>query len=151
MKENIKGFRSGLFFMSAVANAIAMVIVFNTVYMNVKERMYEIGVLRAIGASKGQIFWMFLLESTAMGLIGSAIALAVGIGLAEFFSNLIATTFYTERVRIVFGTEAVGLGVLAGVLTTMVGGLIPSIIAGRTDILRALRHSMRSAIYKRLH
>ena len=151
IRESIEGFRSGLFFMSAVANAVAMIIVFNTVYMNVKERMHEIGVLRSIGASKRQVFWMFLLESTLLGLLGAAIGLAAGIGIAEFFSSLIATVFYTERVEIVLGTEMMTLGVLSGVLTTVIGGLIPSIMAGRTDILRALRPSMRSTGHKRLH
>ncbi|UCD72679.1 MAG: ABC transporter permease [Candidatus Bathyarchaeota archaeon] len=151
MEQNIAGFRNGLFFMSAVANAVAMVIVFNTVYMNVKERMYEIGVLRSIGASKRQVFWMFLLESGLMGLLGSAIGLVGGIGLAEFFSSLLAATFRTEEVQIIIGPEIVAVGLLAGVLTTVVGGLIPSIIAGRTGILQALRPSMRSTGHKRLH
>jgi putative ABC transport system permease protein len=151
MRQNIAGFRNGLFFMSAVANAVAMVIVFNTVYMNVKERMYEIGVLRSIGASKRQVFWIFLLESGLMGLLGSAVGIAGGIGLADFFSSLLATTFRTEEVQIVVGSEIVGIGLLAGVLTTLVGGLIPSIIAGRTGILQALRPSMRSTSHRRLH
>jgi ABC-type antimicrobial peptide transport system permease subunit len=47
--------------------------------------------------------------------------------------------------------EIAGTGIFAGIITTIVGGIIPSIIAGRTDILRALKPYMGSSAQKRLH
>ncbi len=151
MKEALEGFRNGLIIMSALTSAVALVIVFNTVYMNVKERMYEIGVIRSIGASKTQVFRIFLLESMLLGVIGTAVGLLAGFGLAGYFSGMFGFPSSSEDVLVIYNAETLMLGVATGLLTTLIGGLIPSIMAGRTEILQALRPSMRVTTHRRLH
>ena len=151
MRSSLEGFRSGLSVMSALTSAVALVIVFNTVYMNVKERMYEIGVIRSIGASKTQVFWMFILESMLLGVIGTTVGLAGGFLLAEIFSGTLLPSSSSQKILLIYEPGTIALGILTGVLTTLVGGLIPSILAGRTEILKALRPSMRMTTHRRLH
>jgi len=151
MRSSLEGFRSGLFVMSALTSAVALVIVFNTVYMNVKERMYEIGVIRSIGASKTQVFWMFILESMFLGVIGTTVGLAGGFLLAKIFSGTLLPSSSSPEILLIYEPGTITLGILTGVLTTLVGGLIPSILAGRTEILKALRPSMRTTTHRRLH
>jgi len=150
MQNALEGFRSGLFIMTALTSVVALVIVFNTVYMNVKERLYEIGVIRSIGASKIQVFKMFILESILLGIIGTVIGLLGGLVLAEYFSGTIG--FHSsQEASIVYKPETIALGITTGILTTLIGGLIPSIMAARTEILQALRPSMRAKEHRRLH
>ena len=149
MQNALQGFRSGLLIMSAVSSVVALVIVFNTVYMNVKERMYEIGVIRSIGASKTQVFRMFLFESTLLGIAGTATGLIGGLLLAGYFSKTLGLPS-SQGILIVYKPETIALGIATGLLTTLIGGLIPSIMAGRTEILQALRPSMRMSDNRRL-
>lgn len=151
MRDALEGFRSGLFIMSALTSVVALVIVFNTVYMNVKERMYEIGVIRSIGASKTQVFRIFLFESMLLGVIGTIIGLTVGFVLAGQLSGTFGFPSSSEEVLMIYKPETVILGVATGLLTTLIGGLIPSIMAGRIEILQALRPSIRATTYRRLH
>ncbi len=58
--------------------AIAGLSIANTMLMNVNERLREIGILKAIGASNSQIMMMFLFESLFITMIGSTIGLVVG-------------------------------------------------------------------------
>ncbi|UCD72598.1 MAG: ABC transporter permease [Candidatus Bathyarchaeota archaeon] len=151
MRDALEGFRSGLFIMSALTSVVALVIVFNTVYMNVKERIYEIGVIRSIGASKIQVFRIFLFESVLLGVIGTIIGLTIGFMLAGQLSGMFGFPSSSEEVRMIYKPGTVILGVATGLFTTLIGGLIPSIMAGRTEILQALRPSMRATTHRRLH
>ena len=58
--------------------------VINTLLMNVFERQREIGALRALGMTGGQVLRLILSESMAMGLLGGALGLGLGIWLAQF-------------------------------------------------------------------
>src|SRR5688572_27040177 len=68
---------------SAFALFIGMFIIYNSFSIAVTERRSEIGVLRAIGATRGQIRWLFLGESAAIGVIGSIVGLGVGVLMAR--------------------------------------------------------------------
>ena len=63
---------------SLFALFIGMFIIYNTFAIAVTERRSEIGVLRALGATRGQIRWLFLGESAVTGIIGSLLGVVVG-------------------------------------------------------------------------
>ncbi len=67
---------------SAFALFIGMFIVYNSFATAVTQRRSEIGVLRALGATRGQIRWLFLGESALMGLVGSVVGCAFGVVIA---------------------------------------------------------------------
>ena len=144
------GLQSGLQIMSVMALCVAIVIVLNTMYMNIGERTHEIGILRSQGASTGQVFWIFFSESLILGLIGVAIGLVLGLFVTDVFRYLTSKIFQPFSPGIDFkfvlpsttGQHLI-LGAVAGLLTVMIGGLFPSLSACRTDIINALRPSMR--------
>src|SRR5438874_818607 len=68
---------------SVFALFIGMFIIYNSFATSVTQRRSEIGILRALGATRGQIRWLFLGESALMGLIGSIIGSAGGVLIAN--------------------------------------------------------------------
>jgi ABC-type antimicrobial peptide transport system permease subunit len=138
--------------MSVMALCVAIVIVLNTMYMNVGERTHEIGILRSQGASTRQVFWIFFSESLTLGIIGVLIGLFAGMMVTDIFRYFTARVFQPSSPEFsikfnLFSTQPqhLVLGASAGMLTVIIGGLFPSLTAGRTDIINALRPSMRKA------
>ncbi len=144
------GLQSGLQIMSVMALCVAIVIVLNTMYMNIGERTHEIGILRSQGASTGQVFWIFFSESLILGIIGVAIGLVLGLFITDIFRYFTSRIFQPFAPGIVFKfsfpattVQHLILGAAAGLLTVMIGGLFPALSACRTSIIGALRPSMR--------
>jgi putative ABC transport system permease protein len=109
----------------------------NTMAMSVAERTREIGIKRAIGASRWRIRREIVLESAAIGLIAGLIGLAIGAAMTILFNDLgrpsgnvlFELTVGTAATAIIFST---GLGALAG--------FIPAWHASRLDPVTALRY-----------
>ena len=144
------GLKSGLQIMSVMALCVAIVIVLNTMYMNIGERTHEIGILRSQGASTGQVFWIFFSESLILGIIGVAIGLVSGLFVTDIFRYFTTRIFQPFSPGVAFHfalpsttVQHLILGVAAGLLTVTIGGIIPSLSACRTDVINALRPSMR--------
>lgn len=145
-ESNLAGWRQGLDIMSTVALFVCLGLVVNTMYMNVGERTYEIGVLRALGARRRKIFWMFFCEALVLGLVGVSVGLGVGVAMARglyYFISLPLAGLEAKMGTLVLKPEFFILGAAAGLIATMAGGLIPSISAARTGIMKALKPGMR--------
>jgi putative ABC transport system permease protein len=144
------GLQSGLQIMSVMALCVAIVIVLNTMYMNIGERTHEIGILRSQGASTGQVFWIFFSESLILGVVGVAIGVVCGLFITDVFRYFTTRIFEPFSPGITFQlsfppttVQHLMLGAGAGLLTVMIGGLFPSLSACNTTIISALRPSMR--------
>jgi putative ABC transport system permease protein len=109
----------------------------NTMAMSVAERTREIGIKRAIGASRWRIRREIVLESAAIGLIAGAIGLAIGAVMTTLFNDmgrssgnvLFDLTLGTALTAVAFAT---GLGAIAG--------FVPAWGASRMDPVAALRY-----------
>jgi ABC-type lipoprotein release transport system permease subunit len=156
VKENIlatmgqaaTGFQSGLQIMSILTVSVAVVIILNTIYLNVSERTYEIGILRSIGSSKQQIFWLFFSESMTLGIIGVAIGLLLSLPFAYGFTALssqLSNTLMPPAQTLTFKPWHLIIGTAAGLIATAIGGLFPSVFASRIDVIKALRPAIRKA------
>jgi ABC-type antimicrobial peptide transport system permease subunit len=150
MESATVGLKSGLEIMSVMALCVAIVIVLNTMYMNVGERVYEIGILRSQGTSTGQIFWIFFSESLILGVIGVILGLITGMLSTEVFRYLTSRVFQPISGSFSFSfsfssipTQHLIVGASTGMLTVVIGGLFPSLKACKTNIINALRPSMR--------
>ena len=152
IEKATSGLKSGLQIMSVMALCVAIVIVLNTMYMNVGERTHEIGILRSQGASTRQVFWIFFSESLTLGIIGVIIGLFTGMMSTNVFRYLTQRVFQpftpgfeTNFVLFSADPQHLVLGASAGILTVIIGGVFPSLSACKTDIINALRPSMRKA------
>jgi putative ABC transport system permease protein len=99
---------------------------------NVSERTREIGIRRAIGATKGDILVQFIIETVLICLTGGILGILLGVGMAKLITLYAKweTGFSFNSVVIAFGTSA-SVGLLFG--------LFPARRAAQLDPVQALR------------
>lgn len=107
--------------------------IFTIMSIAVNERIKEIGLLRALGASKRQITLMFLFEAAVLSGIGGIAGMVVGIGLAWLIHLLI------PAMPVSISWDYVMLAETIAVLTGMIAGLVPARRAARLTPVDALR------------
>jgi putative ABC transport system permease protein len=124
---------NGLFLgLGAVALLVGAVGVANIMIISVLERRSEIGLRRALGATRGQIRTQFLSEAVLLALGGGAIGVGIG---------ALATTIYAQAKgwSTVVPTEAWAGGIGAAILIGALAGLLPALRAARLAPTEALR------------
>jgi putative ABC transport system permease protein len=132
-RAQAKGALSGLFLgLGAVSLIVGAVGVANIMIISVLERRSEIGLRRALGATRAQIRGQFLTEAILLGLAGGAIGIA---------SGSIATAIYasTKGWAIIIPPLAWGGGIGAAIAIGALAGLLPAIRAARLSPTDALR------------
>ncbi|UCC33905.1 MAG: ABC transporter permease, partial [Candidatus Bathyarchaeota archaeon] len=147
IQTQLAGFQLGLNMMTAVALLVCGFLVFNTMFMAVKERTYEIGVLRAVGTSRRHVFYVFIAESLLLGVIGTVVGILAGLALSTLFAFMIGQLFgELQGYRIASLTltqDSVIIGFIGGLLAVVSGAAYPALSASRVNILQALRPEMR--------
>src|SRR4029079_16782274 len=130
---------------SLFALFIGMFIIYNAFANAVTQRRSEIGILRALGATRGQIRLLFLGESAITGLIGSLAGLVFGVLIARGIAPSIGTLISdADGVAQHAGDVATSPGVLAlalgiGIVTSIIAAAIPARAAARVDPVQALQ------------
>lgn len=130
---------------SLFALVVGMFIIFNSFQIAVTHRRAEIGVLRALGATEGQVRRVFLMESLIAGLAGSALGAAGGAVLAMAIARYMGAI--TEQVAgVAQRVDEISLdplfiaGAIAlGVVTSVIAAWIPARAASRVDPVQALQ------------
>ena len=107
-------------------------------YISVLERTKEIGILRAIGASKKDISRVFNAETLIVGLISGLLGIGVTIILTIPINSLIYALTGVKVVTAVPTLAGIVL-VIISVVLTIIAGLIPSRMASKKDPVVALR------------
>ena len=108
-------------------------------YISVLERTKEIGILRAIGASKKNISTIFNAETTIVGFLSGLIGVTTSFLLLFPINKVIHTLTENERINAVISLRAMIVLVILSTILTLIGGLIPSKKAAKQDPVLALR------------
>ena len=108
-------------------------------YISVLERTKEIGVLRAIGASKKNISSIFNAETFIVGLFAGLLGIAITIVLNIPINSIIHSLTGNTAINSVLPTNSAIILVILSVVLTLIGGLIPSKQAAKKDPVLALR------------
>jgi putative ABC transport system permease protein len=127
-----------------VALVVAGLGILNTQLMSVLERIREIGIYKALGASDGDVRLLFLAEAALVGLLGGGGGLLLGRFVSWIMGivvNSIARGYDIDEPVMVFDFpfRLMGGAVLFALLVSVVGGFYPANKAARTDPIRALR------------
>jgi putative ABC transport system permease protein len=109
----------------------------NIMFSTVKERTFEIGLQKALGATKGFILFQFLMESVMLCLMGGIIGLGLNFGLTALMQAII-NSMEVDFVMVVTW-ESVVTGVALSVMIGLVSGYIPSSIAAKMDPVESMR------------
>ncbi len=118
--------------LAGITLAIGLFGVVNTMMTSVHERIMDIGVMRAVGASRGQIVRLFIYESVAVGLLGGAVGYLLGTLLAYIIAPLIF-----DGTRVVFVGWYFPLALGISVAVSAVAAIYPAYRATRIRIAEA--------------
>jgi putative ABC transport system permease protein len=119
---------------AGVSLAVGGIGIMNIMLVSVTERTREIGLRLALGARQGDILRQFLFEATGLAVIGGAVGVLIGVGVAFGVSNAAGWPLLIEPQSVV----------LAVVFSGIVGvffGWYPALRASRLDPIEALRHT----------
>ena len=131
-QADAKSALNGLFLgLGAVALLVGAVGVANIMIISVLERRSEIGLRRALGATRGHIRTQFLSEAVLLGLLGGAVGVALGAASTAVYAH-------TKHWATVIPTEAWAGGIAASLIIGAVAGLIPALRAARLSPTQAL-------------
>jgi putative ABC transport system permease protein len=127
-----KGALNSLFLgLGAVSLLVGAVGVGNVMLIGVLERRSEIGLRRALGATKGHIRIQFLAEAVLLSLLGGAAGVTAGIAATAIYAR-------TQHWATVIPTEAWAGGLAAAILIGAIAGLLPALRAARMSPTQAL-------------
>lgn len=123
----------------AISLVVSSIMIGVITYISVLERKKEIGILRAIGASKGNISQVFNAETFIIGFCAGAMGIIISLLLLIPGNALIHYLAGTDAVNAVLPVRLAVILILLSVVLTLIGGLIPSRKAAKSDPVTALR------------
>jgi putative ABC transport system permease protein len=127
-------------FLMAIAGVsllVAGISILNIMLMSTIERTKEIGIMRAIGASRATVLKIFLLEALILGMLGSFVGSILSIAAGYGINYLIL-----RETRFMFQFATLGyvlLGFSIGIATSVLSGLYPAWRASKLEPIEALR------------
>jgi putative ABC transport system permease protein len=139
-----RAFRSGVRFCGFLALFLGLYIIFNTMSMSLVERVRSIGLLRAMGLSRGRLAGIFLLEGLALAALGAGASLWLAKQLVSILESAGITTL--GRGKPLEITEIpwneISAVLITGVVFCLLGVLYPFVRASRLSVIDALRRGV---------
>lgn len=149
-------FQLNLTAMSLLALLVGMFLIYNTMTFAVIQRRPLLGRLRALGVSRGQLFRLVLSEALLLGLVGTAIGLALGIwighGLLDLVTRTIDDLYYSLTIRdFHLAPESLFKGIGLGITASLISAFLPAREAAASPPAAVLQRSdLEHTVRKRL-
>ena len=135
---------------AAISLLVGGIGIMNIMLASVTERIREIGIRRALGATRKHIVAQFLVETGSLTMVGGLMGILLGVGVSigldralPWFLNLEVVRQYFET-TVIFETQlttwSIVLSFLVAAIVGLVFGIYPAIVASRQDPIEALRH-----------
>jgi putative ABC transport system permease protein len=123
---------------SMTALVAGVFVILNTVHMNLGERRRQLAILRALGATRGQVTRLILRETLLLGLAGTVLGLGVGFGLAFVLTRGMEQLMGTALPEVRWTPAAIVLAAIVGPGTALAASWLPARRAGRRQVLEDL-------------
>jgi putative ABC transport system permease protein len=143
VEQMLAGFQLNLTALSMVSLLVGVFLIYNTITASVMRRRSEIGILRALGASRQRIRSMFLAEAALYGAIGGIIGCAGGVLLANLLVRVVSKT--VTNLYVLLSIEHFSFSVwqipcvfVLGMVAALLGAFIPANAGANLPPLRAL-------------
>lgn len=143
LNETLSRLTGYLGLVALIALLLGGIGVASAVVVFIRQRLETIAVLRCLGATGGRVLAIYGLEAAAMGLAGSLLGAAAGVGLQRLLPGLLAGLLPVD-VELVVSWPAVILGVAMGLWVALVFALLPLLGVRRVPPLAALRRPFES-------
>lgn len=138
--EEVLGFvETFLLVFAAIALFVGAFIIANTFAMSVRERLRELALLRALGASPGQVFTSVLVQALVVGLVGGGFGVLAGAGLVRVIRWGLALAGFEFSGRVPLGTSQVVAAVALGAVVSVLAAVLPARRAAAIPPVQAMR------------
>ncbi|MGH2715677.1 MAG: ABC transporter permease, partial [Thermoleophilaceae bacterium] len=139
IKDDLSFFRIVLLVFGGVALLVGSFLIFNTFSITVAQRIRELGMLRTLGATRGQILRGMILEAAIIGALGSVLGVLAGIGFAGAL-NAMFKSFGIDlpNTGTVIASRTIVLALVVGMVVTLAAALSPALRATRVSPMAAL-------------
>ena len=139
LRVSTADFRSTTALIAAVALFVGAFLIFNTLSMTVTERVRELGLLRAAGATRSQVARFVLVQAVVLGLAGSLLGLVVGAGLAQVMAGYVRSIGSIPFEGAAIAADSANVAVAIGLFVTLTASLEPARRAGSISPIEALK------------
>ena len=135
VQSNVQTLLSVMIALLGLAIIIAILGIVNTLFLSVLERTREIGMLRAVGASRWQIRWMVVLESVVIALFGAILGVVLGM----IFASALQRTLADQGIDVLeIPWPALVLYLVIAMFVGALAAAWPARRAAKLDVLRAV-------------
>jgi len=147
LTEMSTAFMTNLTAMSLLALLVGIFLIYNSVSFAVLQRRGLIGVLRALGVTRQQVFALILTEGAVLGLVGATLGVMLGSWLGEHLLVLVSRSindfyFRVSVSDVVISPFTVGKGLIAGLGATLIAASVPAVEAASYQPRLALARSV---------
>ncbi|MDH3499171.1 MAG: FtsX-like permease family protein [Acidimicrobiia bacterium] len=151
IQEGLAFFNTFLLTFGFIALFVGSFIIANTFRIIVTQRSRELALLRALGATAGQVNRMVLIEALAVGLVASVVGIGVGFGIAVLLRTAL-DTFGVElpAASLTLAPRTIAVSMVVGVAITVLSAILPARRAARVPPVAALRDTMTTPRRKAL-
>jgi putative ABC transport system permease protein len=144
--QMLLGVRSALTIASLIAVLVGAFLIHNTMAISIVQRKREIGILRALGTRRGEVVALLTLEGGLLGVVGSALGCALGIGLSRLLLNATSTALNESYLQLAATQIHVSGGVLLagfalGTISATLASMLPARAAAHNRPAETLRTS----------
>ena len=137
-------FQTFLLVFASVILLVSAFIIYNTFTIVIGQRIRELGLLRALGATGKQVTATVIGEAVLVGVVATATGIAAGIGLAAFLQWLLATLdFGPDETALPLEARTFWLSAVVGIGITVASAIWPAVKARRVSPMAALRDDVR--------
>ena len=154
LDQMIAAFELNLQAMSLLALVVGVFLIYNTISFSVVQRRESLGIMRSLGAERRQIFGWILLEALLLGVVGTALGLALGIilgrGALALVSQTISDLYFSVNVQRISVAPATLLkGAAIGLCSCLLAAALPSFDATRTPPAGVMKRSSQEVSARR--